>query len=378
MQEGFLSREDAVWSRLQDGIGASAWIGKPAADSARVQVIDYRSIGLTTEPLAVTSSPRDAISRGTERALEYSETVDDDGLVVVTAFLPENRSMRWYIDPRLDWNALRVEERVGDTLVRAVLTDYELVGETWVPVRVFWADANGNVDHARDLIYTRVNTPDLPRELTPADIGVLVGMSVTVTDSSGTQEKLWTGGELLPLPEYQALRAAGKVRADPALPDLYRRSEERRARMAARGRLGPTSNPASQPGEVIQSAPQILGERIRLLREPDVDEWQRWVDDAMRKYEFTEQQQNRGRAVLRQSQEERARYLRGKQPQIERLMQRKAAAKSDARLIEDQFRLLSQPIDAMFSRLKERVLRIATPDQRAKAGDQPASRPAGG
>jgi len=101
------------------------------------------------------------------------------------------------------------------------------------------------------------------------------------------------------------------------------------------------------------------------------DEWTKYVEDFIIRYQLTAEQQAKAYKVLRSQQEQRERYLRRQGDRLAAARQALQAAKTDeersaASAAVDQFQ---RPLDRMFTQLVERLDRLPTRKQRLAAAE---------
>ncbi len=109
------------------------------------------------------------------------------------------------------------------------------------------------------------------------------------------------------------------------------------------------------------------------------DEWTRYVEAFIKRYQLNDQQQQRARAYLRQQLQQRDRHMRRCAGEIERItkLYDKAANPKELKIAEAAYqRVIRVPINRMFERLKEKLDTLPTRAQRraATARDREQSR----
>lgn len=107
----------------------------------------------------------------------------------------------------------------------------------------------------------------------------------------------------------------------------------------------------------------------RALTTATEDEWKRYVDEFIRRYQLNEEQQAEAYRILRSVQEQRDGYLRRVSPRLDQVSARLAAASSDEekQRIEEQAERLKRPLERMFTILRERLEPLPTRKQRSEA-----------
>lgn len=110
------------------------------------------------------------------------------------------------------------------------------------------------------------------------------------------------------------------------------------------------------------------------------DEWDKYVEDFIQRYELDQAQANRALSFLEDAKRSRDSYLRIKAGDIQRLQERLSAADSPEakERIGKDLEKVREPIDGFFARFKDRLERLPTRAQRAKAEEREKSRETGG
>jgi hypothetical protein len=121
------------------------------------------------------------------------------------------------------------------------------------------------------------------------------------------------------------------------------------------------------------------------------DEWVKYTESFIKRYELDVDQQQLARAALRVRQEERDAYLTRKSADLERVAEQGKKAKTDEekKAAREAFEKLDAPVQRMFAQLRDKLDRIPTRAQRKAAAERdapasaatqsaPASAPAGG
>lgn len=148
--------------------------------------------------------------------------------------------------------------------------------------------------------------------------------------------------------------------------EIKRRQEEmERARWAAmeqsrRMRARRTPQPA-QPNAAAPVGQVKTGEAAPVAKNSP-DEWTRYVEAFIRRYQLDDEQQQKARAHLQQKLKARDRYLDSKTSEFERIknMFGKAGNERQFALAELAYQKLHQPLSRMFEDLKQRLNRLPT------------------
>jgi len=133
----------------------------------------------------------------------------------------------------------------------------------------------------------------------------------------------------------------------------------------ARGQGGAAAVPPSDAelvADALASPPQPSASK----RKNDKDEWTRYVEDFIRRYQLNDEQKQTAYGLLRQRLASREQYLRGKDREVERIKTMFDQARGDPRktaLAESAYQKLNKPLDRMFEQLKEKLDTLPTREQ---------------
>ena len=352
--QGLLREADGVWQTAINGIEANRW---PGAD-APVPAADIRTTGMTPY-VTIAGPPEDVIRRVVGRYLgrvEFSQQREGRAYRVVARSLARDARIVWHIDPSVGWNATRVELWSGDQCRLAVESQYERVGDVFLPVSVAFYNADGDI-YCLDTVHeAEVNTADLPRDLVPEHIGIEPGMTVYVhRQNAPVQRLIYAGdGELLPPDEYWRREARGELRVGPKLA-AARRGEQLATRIP-------------DPKEVYRRVVEL---RRRRRVKADADPWLIYTRRFIEHYALDAEQRQKAMQILRACQLERDHYLRGVRRELQQLQAALEQAEDPQRRQELESRLtrLQAPVSQIFERkLKPRLERLPTRAQRRAAG----------
>jgi hypothetical protein len=105
---------------------------------------------------------------------------------------------------------------------------------------------------------------------------------------------------------------------------------------------------------------------------PPLDDWDKYVTDVARKYNFDEAQKTNAMSILQDLRRRAGQYRMSRASQFAN-----AETMKDQKLKSDTLKTLSRPIDALFDELKSRLESLPTVEQKQKAtqGNQPAKKP---
>lgn len=185
-------------------------------------------------------------------------------------------------------------------------------------------------------------------------------------------------------PGYAAVRHADPVRVRKL------RQNMEKARVTAMSGAAATPHrrsteapaPAADPGAADPGATDArlaADAKVRSVAQAK-DEWTRYVEAFIRRYQLNEEQKQKAHSFLKQQSEQRDHYLAGKVRKMERVERMFKNAKNDEqrKLAESAYQKLRQPVEGMFERLKEKLETLPTRAQRRAAAlaeqKQPAPR----
>jgi hypothetical protein len=136
------------------------------------------------------------------------------------------------------------------------------------------------------------------------------------------------------------------------------------AEAEARGQVMP------QPGETGGGKVQESARPVASSK-PAGDDWAKYVEDFIRRYQLNAEQQERAYKYLRMLQERRDGFLRRNAGDFERAQRAASTAQSEGQRsrAEAQLQRLNRPLGNMFNQLKEKLETIPTRHQRAEAAD---------
>lgn len=367
-----LRTPDGYWEKYRRALSAQAELAERAYEG---RVLDYRSLGMVARPAALMMSPTTTIAGNLQRsgsggAIEYRESVDDDGLHIVEARIRDDkRTFKWQLDPALNWNAVEVEEWLGEELAIRVVLDYEWINGVCVPVKAVYADGRDNVLGSTEVEYLKVNTPDIPEVLTPEDIGIWSGMPVRL--EGAPEQMMWSEHGLVTFTQWRELRQQGLVTRDPRVEAMFRAADERAARAAAgetaQGAEPATTRPAAGDHEAYSKRTARLYAEVDAVLVSKWDDWDQYVLEFIRRYELDPDQVRQCERILAESQERRDGYLKRRADDLRRVKEAQPRTAGDMRLAEERLNLLLRPVNQTFERMKSRLETIPTRKQREEA-----------
>ena len=286
-------------------------------------LVDVRAFGIST---GFAESLETALHHGKHSTYEVRRV---DGLYeVIVGSADSSRATRYRLDPDRGWNPVEVAELDDGEVLHEARTTLKQYGDVWFPERVelYDEDYQGGREpsYVVEVLSASFNQPDQPRRLTPASIGIDVGMSITLYERGNifqprSRNLDWDGVKPVTLEEYSARAEAGELKTGP-------RTREAWNRMTALS--------------------------------PDVDDgmtmWEGHVAAFIRRYRLNEEQAEQCRKILRRCQERARRYLARNEDQI-----------AEIRAAVNKLYSTSQPghadRDTQMAKLKERMLRLKAP-----------------
>lgn len=131
-----------------------------------------------------------------------------------------------------------------------------------------------------------------------------------------------------------------------------------------------TPDPAARAARAAQPTPAPKAE--------PKDEWTLYVESYIARYSLDSTQAQKAMVFLNTATGQRDSYLRSKGKQMEQTEKsfKAAATPAAVKTAEEQYQKLMQPVERMFSKLKESLDGLPTRDQRRKASDATLSEPA--
>ncbi|MBU0640813.1 MAG: hypothetical protein KKB50_18260 [Planctomycetes bacterium] len=117
-----------------------------------------------------------------------------------------------------------------------------------------------------------------------------------------------------------------------------------------------------------QNSPRAPGKQAAAQQQA-TDEWARYVEDFIRRYQLNEEQQNSARRTLEKRRTARDNYLARKGAEMERIQKLfKTADTAEAvEQAEASYKKLNEPVERMFTQLKEKLNSLPTRKQRQQA-----------
>jgi len=129
----------------------------------------------------------------------------------------------------------------------------------------------------------------------------------------------------------------------------------------------PSDSPSAAPPKALRATDQTPA--APLPPAPELDEWDKYVDQTAKKYGFDDSQRTKGQAVLKDLRKRAEQYRASRSNDYVQARQN-----TDAKARAETLKKLNQPIDALFDELKQRLDSLATAQQKAKAAAEPAKK----
>ena len=148
---------------------------------------------------------------------------------------------------------------------------------------------------------------------------------------------------------------------------------------AAGGAPAAPSATMTPDGKALAADPKV--QKAENAKQPPPDDWDRYVEDFIRRYQLNDEQQQKARNLLEQQKSRRDSYLAKKGDDIEALTRMYEGARGDQKRIdvaEAKRAALYEPVSRMFEQLKDRLEKLPTRAQRKAAAERDSAAPAQG
>jgi hypothetical protein len=353
---------------------ATAQVFETSDLALKEMIRDMRTMGMLPKGIDPSAHPRDYLAtyptRDT-RQRSYSQT-QVDGIYKVEMDT-ENSKTVWYIDPNTGWSCTRSELReLSGALVNYSETAYQKYGDTWLPVSTAYMDRNDELRVFQEVSQARVNDKDLPSSLSPADIGVEVGVAMLGSPNSGSQQgqyNYWDGQNVVSKEEFDRRMKAGDLELGPSVKEFFKNIKKY-------NEAGVPYNPGI-PLEVLAPEGSAAYARLSnaglftkppatqpstLIIEPK-DPWDVYAIKFIKDYKLDQEQSSKTLQILEDFKVLRQKYLN--------------MLPTSAKRVEDTTKLLRN-VDNMFDNgLKPRLQRLPTRRQKAEflAAQSPVATP---
>lgn len=188
-----------------------------------------------------------------------------------------------------------------------------------------------------------------------------------VTRSLTSRLKLFAEGGFEPelhWPGYRHVRHAGIAEAR-----RLRQKVERSRQAAMERSRALRAGGEAEPAEPARLAAEVVVPGAGPTSRPARDEWARYVEWFIRRYQLNDEQQQKARQLLKQQSERRDQYLRTRVSEMERItaMFEKARSEKERALAEASYARLNRPVERMFEELKRKLDTLPTRAQRRAA-----------
>lgn len=361
----WLFRGGEAWNKLDNSLTAKVY----GADK-ELETVDLRGVGLFPSPKAgadwLSYLPGHEERGATEFCAERAGS-----RLVVSARSPSapERVTRWTLDPKFGGQPTRCELLVGGEVVRVCEVVYkDAGGGEFFPAHAAYSDGASVAAFEITVESARLNEPELPAELLPADIGVGNGINIRFQRGHPRFESdpwvIYCEGELLAIPDYIERQSSVGVAPCPQLakefPELVTQYEQVRSKRP--------DNPKATASPVAT--------------QPALGEWERYTLDFIQRYQLDDEQRQKALGVLAECQKDGWAHVARMREELEALEQRRAAARQERdparrgdveREIASAREKLTAPLAKIFeTQLKPRLDRLPTRAQRLAPSSQPA------
>ena len=145
--------------------------------------------------------------------------------------------------------------------------------------------------------------------------------------------------------------------------------DERLAAMSGAGSPSPPAVAEAAPPAEAKLAADTKVQPVRAKANEDKDEWARYVEAFIKRYQLNDEQKQKAYEFLRQQVERRNHYFLARGGEMERIEKMYKGAKSGKQLelAGSAYQKLMQPVDRMFERLKQKLETLPTRHQRRAA-----------
>lgn len=211
----------------------------------------------------------------------------DGGFPAITAEWNGGKSrLIWTFDDRQGGLPIQAAFYRADQLAGCSRTTYQQVQGYWIPKRIEFLDGENKLVRSIDVHRATVNDPAHPKEISPADIGVLPGSQFV--SPKGLQ--WWDGSSLVSEEEFLPL-----LWLDPTIMDdriaqsmvegTGQTVEEYRARLR-------------QSGDALRERyKREYGEELKVKKVDEEDPWVVYTNTFVKKHEFDEAAEKRARVT---------------------------------------------------------------------------------
>lgn len=304
-----LRSDGEVWERKDTEPAVRVW---DESAGNLWEVYDLRKLGL--DPVLFEGDLEERCRAAGRPPPRYSTAKDGD-LTLVTAAL-ENGEVRWWIDPAKEYNVVRTSNYMGGRQIGETRYELEQFDGVWFPKRVeLYRLAAGDVEPSTviETVFAQFNRPEHPQALTPLDIGLEPGMSLSrFKEGQWEPMRYWDGEKPIKPSEFMSQVVRGEFTLGPTVA-----REAARTKAAAHRR----SLLADPSGDSRAVSGEMRGE----------DDWVRHTRRFIQRYQLDEGQTQRAWSILENCVDRRRQYVEKHRADFERLR-----AESQATLIDDR------------------------------------------
>jgi hypothetical protein len=305
----------------------------------------------------------------------YDETWEN-GFRTITAHT-DYGAIKWWLDPRRGDAPVRAAVIENGTVAaesRCTLRQFDGV---WYPEVIAFYSAAYKEGREPTKVLTvhsaKFNRPDQPQRLSPADIGIEVGVNIQRFKADGSVDIVfWDGSQVISRAEYSQRLRAGELKLGPTvLRELARTREQDAAGSPTTQSAAATTAPATTQPVATES------------------DWEAYTRRFIAKYRLNDDQSQRAMNILHACQQQADAYLERQSDELARLDRNLREAETSSapdreaaiQRVYDRRATLRKPIDRIFEeQLKPRLETLPTRAQRVAAEGEtkpsPTTRPA--
>lgn len=288
-----LMKEGEQWDYHE--FGPSAHVRNEKA--RYIPYYDIRKLGF--EPAPVTAEVEDIWFR--KPALTY-EVYYNEPHIEVVGYWPDDRVVRWLLDPLKDMQPTRVTALVEGDEISVCENVYESIGDIWFPRNSTYTYKDQVVTKI-NVLHAEFNQSHHPQTFTPADLGIVAGVEIM---RQGERTKLrWSGDAIISNDDWLRGVKEGTLNDSGynALMDGLRSSSGggRYPRLMDNDFLGLTSTVTRKPG-LWEDYTRRFIQRFRLEGEQIDRAWTHLKECQKPAYAYLDEQ----KSVIREAETERA------------------------------------------------------------------------
>ncbi|TWT43871.1 hypothetical protein RAS1_02710 [Phycisphaerae bacterium RAS1] len=360
-----LSDKSGIWIHAEGDPGATV-SSVQGRHSESGRVLDLRSFSATPNARGTMDNLR--MAAGLPPA---TYTTSTDGELDVVETTNEGWTIKWWIDRTRDFNVVKSQTLREGQLLGEVRYQVERIDGIWFPTRVerFRLDSGGDRPiEVLQIHKAEFNRSNQPPALTPADIGVEVGTDVQFNDRP-QEDGYWDGEKVIPVDQFFRKLHSGELVRGPGVQAAMERLPRLTPEILEEHRAAERAENA-QPADETPTGLELPKPAAALRRQTD-SEWARYTRKFIADFSLDREQCQKAWGILRDCQEQAARYLKRERLAFEKLDDAEPGAATgapasspagSARAIR-----LREPIDKIFeAELKPRLNRLPTRAQRQR------------